>query len=235
MSRIIRILEGIASSDRVAGAYVFLGPPGEEKKETANNFADLLECKRQDRVVVSPSGTSLKIDQIRDLQKWVRYGPSISRYLVAIVEGADTLTDQAAAAFLKTLEEPAPGVVFILLAEREDKLPDTILSRCQRVNFSDKNENWQSRQELAEFYKEIRQIKEKKIKELLQLSAKFEAEKERIEELLYHLALFVYQELSDITSVRIILDSLRYIKRRANLRLTLDLMCLKLSRKVEIK
>lgn len=234
MSRIIRILEGIASSDRVAGAYIFLGPPGEEKKETAQNFANLLDCKKQDRVVVSPSGTSLKIDQVRELQKWVRYGPSISRYLVAIIEGADTLTDQAAAAFLKTLEEPAPGVVFILLAEREEKLPGTILSRCQRVIFSDKNEKWQPKVERAGFYKEIKGIKQKKIKELLELSAKIEAEKERIEELLYDLALFVHEELSDIRSVRIILDSLRYIKRRANLKLTLDLMCLKLSAKVEI-
>jgi DNA polymerase III delta prime subunit len=233
MSRIIRILEGIASSDRVAGAYMFLGPPGDDKRETANNFADLLDCKRQDRIVVSPSGASLKIDQIRDLQKWVRYGPSISRYLVAIVEGADTLTDQAAAAFLKTLEEPAAGVVFILLAEREDKLPSTILSRCQRVLFSDKNEKWEPKQELAKFYKEIKGIKGKKIKELLELSSEFEREKERIESLLYDLALFVYQELSDVGSVRIILDSLRHIKRRANLKLTLDLMCLKLSGKIE--
>ncbi|MFH1347650.1 MAG: hypothetical protein ABIH22_03065, partial [Candidatus Margulisiibacteriota bacterium] len=86
MSRVKKILEGIAKSGRVCGAYLFLGPPGTEKKETAEEFVSLLECAKQDRFIVAPSGTSIKIDQIRELQTWVRYGPSAGKYLVTIVE-----------------------------------------------------------------------------------------------------------------------------------------------------
>ena len=156
-----KILKGIAKSGRVAGAYLFLGPPGVEKKEQAEAFADTLECKKQDKIVVAPSGATLKINQIRELQKWVRYGPSASRYLVVIVEKADTLTDQAAAAFLKTLEEPAPGVVFVLLAEREDKISATILSRCQKIIFSEKTLEWKPDPDLNPFYKDLKNIKGK--------------------------------------------------------------------------
>lgn len=231
MSRIKKILEGVAKSDRVAGAYVFLGPPGVGKKENAEAFAQILECKKQDKIVIGPSGTSLKIDQIRELQSWVKYGPSASRYLLVIVEKADTLTDQAAAAFLKTLEEPAPGVVFVLLAEREDRIPETILSRCQKIVFSEKLEGWKPNQDFRPFYDEVRSINKMETLKLLQLSARLGKEKERIEDLLYDMAHFVRHELFDARGTRIILDTLRYIKRKANLKLALDVMCLKLGNK----
>lgn len=228
MSRVKKILKGIVESDRVAGAYLFLGPPGVGKEETAEEFAQLLESKKQDKIVISPTGASLKIDQVRELQKWVRFGPSASKYLIAIVEAADTLTDQAAAAFLKTLEEPAPGVVFVLLVERADKLPGTILSRCQKIVFSEKRETWQPNQDFNAFYDEMKSIKNKGWVELLQLSARLEKEKERIDELLYDLVHFVRYKMGDTAAARIILDTLRYIKRRANLKLSLDIMCLRL-------
>ena len=231
MSRVQEILEGVAKSDRVAGAYLFLGPPGVGKREAAQAFAELLKCKKQDKFVVAPSGTSLKIGQIRELQSWVRYGPSASPYLVSIVERADTLTDQAAAAFLKTLEEPAPGVVFVLLAEREDKIPATMLSRCQKIIFSEKVEDWKADHALNPFYEELRNITKKGVREQLQLSAKLEKERERMEDLLYDLSHFARQELLDVRSARIILDTLRYIKRKANLKLALDVMCLNLGEK----
>jgi len=231
MSRIQEILKGVARSDRVPGAYLFLGPPGVGKKNTAEAFAELLKCKKQDKFVVAPSGTSLKIEQVRELQGWVRYGPSASRYLVTIVEGADRLTEQAAAAFLKTLEEPPPGVVFVLLAEREDRIPETIASRCQKITFSEKIADWNLSQDFMFFYEELRSIGKKGIRELLQLSAKMEKEKERIEELLYHLSHFVCHELFDVRSARVILDTIRYLKRKANLKLALDVMCLRLGGK----
>jgi DNA polymerase III delta prime subunit len=228
MSRVQKILEGVAQSDRVAGAYLFLGPPGIGKKKTAQHFAGALQSKKQDQFVVAPSGPSLKIEQVRELQGWVRYGPSASPYLVCIVEGADSLTDQAAAAFLKTLEEPAPGVVFVLLAEREDKIPETIVSRCQKLVFSEKKTEWNPDPGLDPFYRELKNIKNKGAFEVLQFSAKLGREKERIEDLLYGLSYFARHGLGDARFARIILDSLRYLKRKANLKLTLDVMCLKL-------
>ncbi|NQT30265.1 MAG: hypothetical protein HQ596_06810 [Candidatus Saganbacteria bacterium] len=226
MSRTKKILDGIVKSDRVASAYLFVGPPGPFKKEAAEDFCDQLGCKKQDRFLLSPSGTSLKIDQIRELQTAVRYGPSASRYLVAIVYGADNLTDQAAAAFLKTLEEPAPGVVFILLAEKRDKLLPTILSRCQKIVFPEESGEWEMGQ-ANPFYMDLKDIKKTKP---LELSRKIEKEKKKIDELLYDLVHFARYELRDVSSARIILDTLRYIKRRANLKLALDVMCLRLAR-----
>jgi DNA polymerase-3 subunit delta' len=77
----------------------------------------------------------LRICQIRRLEKLLSLSPYSGGRRVAIVDGADTLHVEAANAFLKTLEEPPADSVIILLAEREERLPDTVLSRCQRLPF----------------------------------------------------------------------------------------------------
>ncbi len=228
MSRVKKILEGISQSKRVAGAYLFIGPPGVGKRDTAEAFADQLGCKKQDRIFVAPSGASFKIEQVRDLQTWVRYGPSASDYLVVVVEKADTLTDQAAAAFLKTLEEPAPGVVFVLLTEREDKMLPTIISRCQRLLFSEVLVDWQPKPDLTEFYNDFKKIKNAGRLEQLKLSARLLKEKEKIEEILYDMLFFARFELFDVKMSRVLLETIRFLKRKASLRLSLDVMCLKL-------
>ncbi|OGC24819.1 hypothetical protein A2291_02300 [candidate division WOR-1 bacterium RIFOXYB2_FULL_42_35] len=228
MNRVEKILTGIIKNDRVAGAYLFVGPPGVGKKETAEGFADSLGCKKQDKFFLAPEGKLIKIEQIRELQKWVRYGPSVSPYLVLIVEDADSLTDQAAAAFLKTLEEPAPGVVFILLAARGDKILPTILSRCQKIIFAEKKLDWQLPEELNVVCAELTKVKDLGMFGLLRLSAQLSKEKEKIEERLYDLAHFCRYKLVNARQAKIILTALHQIKRRANLKLVLDNMCLKL-------
>lgn len=77
----------------------------------------------------------LRICQVRRLEKLLSLSSYTGGTRVAIVDGADTLHVEAANAFLKTLEEPPAGGVIILLAEREERLPDTVLSRCQRLPF----------------------------------------------------------------------------------------------------
>ena len=77
----------------------------------------------------------LRICQIRRLEKLLSLSPYSGGRRVAIVDGADTLHVEAANAFLKTLEEPPAGSVIILLAEREERLPETVLSRCQKLAF----------------------------------------------------------------------------------------------------
>jgi DNA polymerase III delta prime subunit len=233
--RIQKILEGVAKNGRVAGAYLFLGPPGVGKRAAADSFADLLGCNKLDKFVIEPGGLSagalggsIKIDQVRDLQRAVCYGPSASPYLLVIVEKADTLTDQAAAAFLKTLEEPAPGVVFALLAEREDRIPETIISRCQKIVFSEKKEGWKPDPSFNPFYDGLRNIRQKGVVERFKLASGLEKEKEKLEALLYDLAYFAWHELRDVRCARIIIDTLRYIKRRASAKLALDVMCLQI-------
>jgi DNA polymerase-3 subunit delta' len=77
----------------------------------------------------------LRICQIRRLQRIVSLAPYSGGRRVAIIDAADTLHAEAANAFLKTLEEPPAETVLILLVEREERLPETVLSRCQRVPF----------------------------------------------------------------------------------------------------
>jgi DNA polymerase-3 subunit delta' len=77
----------------------------------------------------------LRICQVRRLEKLLSLSPYAGSRRVAIIDSADSLHVEAANAFLKTLEEPPAGSVIILLAEREERLPDTVLSRCQKLAF----------------------------------------------------------------------------------------------------
>lgn len=221
-------MSGIVKSQRIAGAYLFVGPLEAGKKAAAEAFADQLGCKIQDRFVVEPEGNSLKIEQVRELTKWVRYGPSASAYLVVIIDQADLLTDQAAAAFLKTLEEPAAGVVFILVAEREDKILPTIASRCQKIIFAEPNLKWEKNQLWQDYYQQLQNAQGLTTFAWLGLAAKLAKEKDQIENLLYSLAGFARYNLANFKYSRVILTAVRFIKRRANLKLVLDNMCLQL-------
>ncbi len=227
-ARTQKILENIAANSRIASAYMFLGPPQSGKQVAAESFSETLKCSKQDQFVLSPDGASIKINQIKDLQSIVRYGPSISPYFVVIIKKADSLTDQAVAALLKTLEEPPKGVVFILLVEREDKIPATIHSRCQKIVFSEAVVSWQEKEEWKSFYKALGQIQNKRKSECLLLAKELAGHKDEIEEMLYDFACFSRYSLLKEKFARIILDTVRFIKRRANLKVALDVMCLHL-------
>jgi DNA polymerase-3 subunit delta' len=109
---------------------------------------DTLAGRHPDVEVVAPGGMcdesehkdhadsrDLRICQVRRLERLLSLSPYAATRRVAIVDAADTLRAEAANAFLKTLEEPPAGSVIILLAEREERLPETVLSRCQRLAF----------------------------------------------------------------------------------------------------
>ena len=83
----------------------------------------------------TPTAAGLRICQVRRLEKLLSLAPYAGGRRVAIVDAADTLQAEAANAFLKTLEEPPAGSVIILLAERPERLPETVMSRCQRLDF----------------------------------------------------------------------------------------------------
>jgi DNA polymerase-3 subunit delta' len=78
---------------------------------------------------------NLRICQVRRLERVLSLAPYAGKRRVAIVDAADTLQTEAANAFLKTLEEPPAGTVIVLLAENEERLPETVRSRCQRIPF----------------------------------------------------------------------------------------------------
>lgn len=152
---VIRTLKNAIQLDRVAHAYLFAGTRGVGKTTTARVLAKALNCERGpttepcDRCpscldiiqgasfdIIEIDGASNRgIDEIRDLRERLRYLPSQGRYKVYIIDEVHMLTKEAFNALLKTLEEPPPHVVFIFATTELEKIPYTILSRCQRFEF----------------------------------------------------------------------------------------------------
>jgi len=154
-SHITTTLKNAISQDRVAHAYLFAGPRGVGKTTTARIFAKALNCEKGPTPTPCnkcPSceeitqGTSLDIleidgasnrgiDEIRNLRENVKFAASKGRFKVYIIDEVHMLTPEAFNALLKTLEEPPPHVKFIFATTQAHKVPQTILSRCQRFDF----------------------------------------------------------------------------------------------------
>ncbi|GAA0353277.1 DNA polymerase III subunit delta' [Bacillus horti] len=152
VSRILR-------KDRLAHAYLFVGRSGSGKKELALYMTQALfcpsataqteftpcrhcvECKRiehgnhPDIHWLAPDGSSLKIEQIRELQREFSYRGVETQKKVYIIEHIDRMTTQAANSLLKFLEEPYSGTLALLLTEQKQRLLPTIISRCQELKF----------------------------------------------------------------------------------------------------
>ncbi len=138
---------------QVHGAYLFEGPPGTGKRDSALAFAALLlrgdeasaVAQRDgerllpahaDLKIVEPDGAFVKIDQIRELQRELSLAPNEGGRRVAIVLGAEHLRTEAANCLLKTLEEPPRDTTLILVATVADRLPPTVRSRATRLRFA---------------------------------------------------------------------------------------------------
>src|ERR1700729_2111135 len=101
---------------------------------TCANCTAILEGTAFD-VIEIDAASNRGIDEIRALRDAVKFPPSVMRSKVYIIDEAHMLTKEGANAFLKTLEEPPPHAVFILATTEPERLPVTILSRCQRYAF----------------------------------------------------------------------------------------------------
>ncbi len=150
---VIQTLENAIKSDRVAHAYLFVGPRGTGKTSIARIFAKALNCAAGPSITPCDkcpscteiaSGVSLDvqeidgasnrgIDDIKSLREKVKY-VSMGRYRVYIIDEVHMLTTEAFNALLKTLEEPPPHVKFMFATTEPHKIPMTILSRCQRFD-----------------------------------------------------------------------------------------------------
>ncbi len=148
-------LRNAIRADRVAHAYLFTGARGVGKTSTARIFAKALNCPNAvdgvpcnecdvcrsiagggDVDVLEIDGASNRgIDDIRTLRANVNVRSMRSRFKVYIIDEVHMLTKEAFNALLKTLEEPPPSVKFVFCTTEPNKVPDTILSRCQRFDF----------------------------------------------------------------------------------------------------
>jgi len=157
-SRAIRLLQEALKSGRTPHAYLFAGPEGVGKRTAALALARALNCEEgtapgdgcgaclscrkiakglhPDVQVIVPAGAAIKIDQVRALEADAALGLYEGKRRVFVLDGAEKMTEQAANAILKTLEEPPGRSVLILLTTTPSALPPTIVSRCQAVIFS---------------------------------------------------------------------------------------------------
>ncbi|MBF0489635.1 MAG: DNA polymerase III subunit gamma/tau [Candidatus Omnitrophica bacterium] len=152
---IIKIFKQAIEANRIAHAFLFCGPRGIGKTSCARILAKSLNCEKGPTLqpcgtcfacqeiakgnsfdVIEIDGASNRgIDEIRALRENVKFAPSYGRYKIYIVDEVHMLTTEAFNALLKTLEEPPPHVVFIFATTEANKVPATILSRCQRFDF----------------------------------------------------------------------------------------------------
>lgn len=150
-----RILQYALRNDTVSHAYLFSGPPGTGRMKAALAFTQALFCEQggddgcgqclecrklehgnqPDLHIVAPEGNSIKIEQIRDLQREMAYRNAGSRRKVYIMQQTEKMTLQAANSLLKFLEEPQSAVVAILLTDNGQAVLPTIRSRTQWVPF----------------------------------------------------------------------------------------------------
>ncbi len=153
---IVRTLENSISQKRMAHAYLFVGPRGTGKTTLARIFAKALNCSSSKEATIKPcdecsnckevmAGNSMDvleldgasnrgIDHVRELREIVRYMPSKARYKIIYIDEVHMLTPEAFNALLKTLEEPPAHVKFLFATTDAQKIPLTILSRCQRFD-----------------------------------------------------------------------------------------------------
>jgi DNA polymerase-3 subunit delta' len=161
-TRAIELLRRSLDSERLSHAYLFVGQPHVGKTTLAINLAQALNCEQETRPCgqcrsclriaagnhpdvqligrmanadPGEAGTKkeISITQIKELQRSAGLQPYEGRHRVFIIDGAEYLNEESANCLLKTLEEPPPRVLFILLTVNDNRLLPTIVSRCQRV------------------------------------------------------------------------------------------------------
>jgi DNA polymerase-3 subunit gamma/tau len=149
-------LRNAIAAGRISHAYLFTGPRGTGKTTTARLLAKAVNCLDPDPaqrpcnhcaicnaitegrlldLVELDAASNRGIDEIRDLRDKIHFSPGEGKYKVYIIDEVHMLTEPAFNALLKTLEEPPPHAIFVLATTDPQKVPATIVSRCQRFDF----------------------------------------------------------------------------------------------------
>lgn len=152
---VTRILKNQVKSGNIGHAYLFSGTRGTGKTTAAKVLSRAVNClnpidgnpcnecsvckgildESLMDVIEMDAASNRKIEDIRELKEKIIYPPSVAKYKVYIIDEVHMLTNEAFNALLKTLEEPPKHLIFILATTEPERLPQTILSRCQRFDF----------------------------------------------------------------------------------------------------
>jgi len=150
---IINILKKAIVNNKISHAYLFSGPRGTGKTSTAKVFAKAVNCTnnssgepcnkcssciefdRNPDIIEIDAASNNGVDEIRELRNNIKLVPALSKYKIYIIDEVHMLSIGAFNALLKTLEEPPAHVIFILATTDVQKIPITVISRCQRFDF----------------------------------------------------------------------------------------------------
>lgn len=186
---IVKILKNTIKNKRIAHAYLFAGPRGTGKTTIAKLFAKAINCEdfneeacdncpsclafkenNHPDIIELDAASNNSVDDIREIIEQVPYSPIVGKYKVYIIDEVHMLSSSAFNALLKTLEEPPAHVVFILATTDPQKIIPTVLSRCQRYNFS-KISNLNMEKKMVEILnKEHLQYEDKALDEVAMLA-----------------------------------------------------------------
>ena len=152
---IVKTLKNVIKNEKLSHAYLFTGPRGTGKTSSAKLFAKTINCLNNQNgdacneckncksfnennnpdIIEIDAASNNGVDEIREIKNKVNLVPSMSKYKVYIIDEVHMLSIGAFNALLKTLEEPPEYIIFILATTEPQKIPATIISRCQRFDF----------------------------------------------------------------------------------------------------
>ena len=152
---VVRTVRNALTSGRIHHAYLFAGPRGTGKTTMARLLAKAVNCLAPDDqrpcnqcaicqavnerrlldLIEIDAASNTGVDDVRELRERVGFRPNEARYKVYVIDEVHMLSNAAFNALLKTLEEPPPHAIFVLATTEPHKIPDTVLSRCQRFDF----------------------------------------------------------------------------------------------------